>query len=203
METSIGRYQFLWKLLRIFSIGWFLVTLATITSVFPSQLVLFAIIGFLFAALLGTITIATGNWNWALSALAVSGLLFLIAVLVQATTGVAELYLPITLLQFLMLLFEVEVLTLICKHHSLFSKGLPRPEAFASVSVLEKSAQQILGHLSRLALLFSSSYLISLGILYVGAQLSSLSFMLSDISIFVVVVSISLALLLVLREDQR
>lgn len=67
--------------------------------------------------------------------------------------------------------------------------------------LLRGFAQQAFRQVSRIGMLFASCYLLSIGFLYVGAWAALATSLVADISLYVVVVSVSLALLLLLRED--
>ena len=137
---------------------------------------------------LATAATLKGRSAWAAFSLLDALLLFFVLLISQAISGTIGQYLPITLLQFVMVLFAIELLT----------------EAAASAekeSLLKRSARETIRHISRACLLFASCYLVSLGILYIGAFSARPGLLLADISLYIVVVSVSLALLLLFRED--
>lgn len=201
METSVDTYLLHWNVLRIFSLAWLLVTLVFVTILLPPQLLPVGILGSLLGTSIGALAILKGRWKWSVISLLDVGLMFTVLLLTQTVSKVVDQNLPITLLLFVMLLFAVEVLAVICKHQSVFLNGILRSEALVSKDVLRRSTQNAFRKMSRLGLLFASCYLISLGILFVGAYATSIAPVLADVSLYVVVVSISLALLIILRED--
>lgn len=199
METGVATYRIRWALLRIFSATWILLTLISITVTLPPTLLPVGIIGSVFGISTGLIAVLNGRWVWSEVSLLDGGLMFLVLLLEENMSKTVEQNLPVMLLQFVMLLFAVEVLSVVSKQHGLFSKVLIETEG--SVSILARSIHQALRRTARLGLLFASSYFISIAILYVGAYIAPLSPILSDISFYIVIVSVSLALLIILREE--
>jgi hypothetical protein len=199
METGVATYRIRWALLRIFSATWILLTLISITVTLPPTLLPVGIIGSVFGISTGLIAVLNGRWVWSEVSLLDGGLMFLVLLLEENMSKTVEQNLPVMLLQFMMLLFAVEVLSVVSKQHGLFSKVLIETEG--SVSILARSIHQALRRTARLGLLFASSYFISIAILYVGAYIAPLSPILSDISFYIVIVSVSLALLIILREE--
>ena len=75
-----------------------------------------------------------------------------------------------------------------------------KTHSYESILVLQKSIQQAARRMARVGLLFASFYLISMLALYIGTFVEGLAPVLADVSLYVVVVSVSLALLIILRE---
>lgn len=201
METGVDACLLRWSFLRIFSVAWYLLTLVSITLLFPPHLLPVGIVGSIFGISVGAVAVLKGRWRWATISLLDGGLMLFIVLLAHSMSKAVELYLPVTLLLFVMLLFATEVFTIMVRQHYLYSKEIIQSQAGVSVSVLARSVQQAFRQVARFGLLFASFYLISMGGLYVGAYLASLTPVLADVSLYVVVVSISLALLVLLRED--
>lgn len=201
METSVGAYLLRWRVLRIFSVTWLLLTLVFITIFLPPNLLLIGILGSLFGVSFGTMAVVGGRRTWSIIPLFDAGMMFFVLLFIQAISKTVEENLPIMLLQFVMLLYTVELLTVTFKHHNLFSNENLRSEALVSTSALTRSAEQALRQMARLGLLFASCYFVSLGILYIGTFVTAITPVLADVSLYVVVVSVSLALLILLRED--
>jgi hypothetical protein len=101
-----------------------------------------------------------------------------------------------------MVLFVVELLTAGSWYRG-HSSTDPSKAAGSTMSgeFLRSSGQQAIRHVARAGLLFSSCYLVSLGILYLNAIAIPTMPLLADVSLYIVVVSVSLALLVLLREE--
>ena len=149
METSVDASLLRWNVLRIFSVAWLLLTLGFITILLPPRLLPFGILGLFVGASIGTLAILKGLWKWSVISLLDVGLMFFTLLLTQTTSKTVDQNLPITLLLFVMLLFTVEVLTVISKHQSVFSKGILRSEPLVSKYVLRRSTQDALRKMSR------------------------------------------------------
>lgn len=129
-------------------------------------------------------------------------LVFFAVLISQALTNTIGEYLPITLLQCVMILFALEVLTISCKFQEQLSNGsFETGDLMGTEGLLRRSTQQAFKQVSRTGMLFASCYLLSIGFLYVGASAALATPLVADISLYVVVVSVSLALLLLLREE--
>lgn len=186
-------------MLLVFSTGWQLLTLVFVTTFLPSKLVAVGIIGSVVSASLATMAVLKGRSAYAGLSLLDAWIIFFVLLISQAASGTIGQFLPITLLQCVMILFAVEALTVSCRYrHQLSSHS---KESSASSEPLRRSSQQAVHHISRAGLLFASCYLASLGILYAGVFTASSVPILSDISLYIVVVSVSLALLILLRQD--
>lgn len=128
--------------------------------------------------------------------------MFFILLLTDTLSRIIAESLQFRLLQFIMLLFTVEILNSVSRQHDFVGKAL-RPQTRPSLSVLQFSLQHSFSQLTRLGLLFSSCYVISLGILYAGSVVASVVPVLGDVSLYVVIVSIALALLIIFKEEQE
>lgn len=122
----------------------------------------------------------------------------------QALTNTIGQYLPITLLQSVMILFSHEISTVCCEFRQQLSsvvsvgKNLPALEGR-----LYKPSVTAFRTVSRAGLLITSCYAFSLALLYVSTFAALAPPLITDISLYIVVVSVSLALLLLSREDER
>lgn len=202
MEASLGSCINKWRGLQVFSIAWFLLTSTFIALSFPSEFFIAAVIGLVLVALAGAAAVLWGSRSWSTFALLALGSMFFFLLLTDTLSRIVAENLQFTLLQFIMVLFTVEILNSVSKQHDFFGKAL-RSGARPSTSALRSSIQHSFGQLSRLGLLLSSCYLISLGILYAGSVVASIVPALGDVSLYVVIVSIALALLILFREEQE
>jgi len=109
--------------------------------------------------------------------------------------------LPILLLSLVSVLFSVEILSLICRYGRLFSTRHVVLLTSSSVLVLEKAMMQATTTLRRTGLVFASCYLIAVAAIYMGGLVATAVPVFTDISLYLVAVTISLALLIILREE--
>ncbi len=204
MENRIAMLTFRWKIFRAFSVAWLLLTLVFIALLLPKTLLSIGILGSVLGVFFGALGVMRGRSRWIITSLVDACVVFFLLVLSEASSKTLGQYLPITLLQFVMILYAVEVLTVTYNCQNQFSSDGFQPDPVDTISpkrVLYLPTEQAFQQISRLSLLFASCYLISVGILYVGSLVSSLAPQILDMSLYVIVVSISLALLIVLRED--
>ena len=169
---------------------------------FPPELLIAAAIGLMLVILTGILGVLRGSRSWSTFALLALSSMFFILLLTDTLSGMLAENLHFRLLQFIMVLFTVEILTLVFKQCDFVGNAL-KPQPHPSLSVLQFSLQHSFSQLTRLGLLFSSCYVISLGILYAGSVVASVAPVLGDVSLYVVIVSIALALLIIFREEQE
>lgn len=189
-----------WKLLRLFFVGWLSLTLISVDVLWPR-----ALQGVILTVSVAGIVLATsaafrGNKMLGGSSLAVAGIVFFASLLLQIASRSVAQSIPATLMQFVMILFAVEAFSAIAKLASQFSSGLLEREGGYAVSTLQRCLQQAFRRLSRAGVVLGTGYVASIGALYLSA-FAPVPSLLGDISLYVVVVSIALALLLVLREE--
>lgn len=190
------------RILQIFSIGWQTLAFAFITLFLPQSLLPVGIIGFLAGVSLSTASVLKGRSAWAKFSILEMWLVFYALLISQALTNTIGQYLPITLLQSVMILFAFEVLTISCEFREQLSNGASLAgNSTGTESLPHRSSRYAFKAVSRLGLLFASCYVISLAILFLGASAALTTPLITDISLYIIVVSVSLALLLVLRED--
>ncbi len=201
-ETGIGFPFLLQRALQAFAIGWQSLSFVFITLLLPPALLPAGVIGSVVGISLTTAAILKGRSAWVEFSLLDAWLLFFILLISQAAAGTIGEYLPIILLQFVMVLFAVELLTAGSWYRG-HSSTEPSKAADSTMSeeFLRRSVQQAFRHVSRAGLLFASCYLVSLGILYLSAIAMPTMPLLADISLYIVIVSVSLALLILLREE--
>ncbi len=129
-------------------------------------------------------------------------LVFFALLVSQALTNTIGQYLPITLLQSVMIFFALEVSSVCSEFRLQLSRLMSVGDNLPGMEDrLYSSAQAALRTISRAGLLFASCYVLSLAILYVSTFAPLASPLITDVSLYIVVVSVSLALLLVSRED--
>jgi hypothetical protein len=190
------------RVLQIFSIGWQALAFALITLFLPEPLLAVGIIGSLTGVFISTAGVLKGRSEWAKFSILEMWLIFYVLLISQAMANTIGQYLPITLLQSVMILFAVEVLTISCEFREHFSIGVPLAgNSTGTENLPHGSIRYPFKTVSRLGLLFASCYVLSLAILFLSASAALATPLITDISLYIVVVSVSLALLLLLRED--
>ena len=107
--------------------------------------------------------------------------------------------LPGLLLAYVLILFSAEALALTRQHHPMYSKDKKGPQTYSVM--LQKSVEHMTRRTIRLASVLGGCYVITPAVLFLGDVFVTALPALSDISLYIVAVSISLALLLILRED--
>ena len=199
MAASLRSGSLHWRALCGFTICWLALTFVSFTASLQ-HLLEFAIIGSILGVSLAAYAIVRGEWKPASVSLVIGGLMFFALVVDQVVSGAARENIPILLLQFVMFLFAVEVLTGVLKQETFVARSA-KPDHAVSDHVLQRSSKEVQARIARLGVFFASCYVITLGLLYIGAQLRAVSPVLTDVSFYVVVVSISLALLILVREE--
>jgi hypothetical protein len=153
-------------------------------------------LGILFASW----SLVKGDWIWARGVLFFEGLLFFASLFLQTISGTVIQTLPLLLLVYVMILFAAEALELVRRHSVTFSKEVQALPASQSIPMLNRATQYSYQKLARLAVLLGICYFLSVVAISLGDLFLSTLPMLSDISFYMVAVSISLVLLLILRE---
>lgn len=201
MESRLDHILFHWTILRIFSVAWILLTMGLTLSFYPQSMLGIGALSSILATILAASAISTGDKARAMLSIAIANVVFFLQLAVQIVSKTVDQTIHVTLLEFVMLLFATEVISVVTKRHSLISKGQHGAENTMSISIMQRSLQSGYAQLSRLALLFGGGYLTTLAVSY-AATFASFATLLGDLSLYVVVVTVSLALILVLREKQ-
>ena len=136
---------------------------------------------------------------WNKITLLAQSILFAIALLTAISTGGAAEGIPILLLAFVMILGTEQVLSLISNYGAQFSLSNSAP--IFNVPTLQRSLDHLYRRLAWDGAIFSAGYLFSVAVVSMGNFLGPVAPALSDISVYVLVTSISLAILIVLKEE--
>jgi hypothetical protein len=128
--------------------------------------------------------------------------IFLVLAIAQGVAGTIVQLLPVTLLEFVMVLFCVELLTAGSWYRDGSSNKLPGVVDVTRVEEFDDSSVFHAFHrVSRAGLLFASCYVVSLGVFYLSSYATLAMPLLSDVSLYMIVVSVALALLVLSREE--
>lgn len=138
---------------------------------------------------------------WGRAALVAAVLLLSLSIIIQSALGSILYTLPMLLLAYLMILFLVEAFDLVSKHSPMHKREMRSLQASLAIPAIEKSLEHLFRKLARVGLMLGACYLLTLAAVSFGSLFASISPLASDMSIYILAVSISLALLLILRED--
>ena len=199
MEKNIGNLTTRWNLVR--SVLFFIVVLTffVLPGTLPTDLILIAAFGSGLGILFGGWSLHRGDWFWGRAALLVGGVMLIASLLIQIVSKAILQALPGLLLAYVMLIFSAEAFDLTSQQYGMYSKNFQGPQA--SYAMLQKSMEHMTHKIVRLGLIFGGCYIITLVVISVGDAFVTALPQLSDISLYIVAVSVSLALLLILRED--
>lgn len=122
--------------------------------------------------------------------------LFSLSLLDQIWTKTVISEFPVQLLAFILILFNVEMMSLVTSHRRLhFGDSLGRSESLARASwnIIRRK-------LSYLGILFSGCYVLTITTIYIGLFVYSFAPIMGDTSIYLIAVFVLLALFITLRE---
>lgn len=133
-----------------------------------------------------------------LPCLVITGFVFFLGLLAQIVNDSLARNLPLVLLEFILLLYSFEAVPAVTRRYNLFSAA--RYKSDLPQHLLERSLRETYSHLLRVATLFGAAYMIAIAVLEARRIVPSV-LVLGDLTLYVVIVPISLALILVLREE--
>jgi hypothetical protein len=204
METTEKTVDFIdtrWNLARIFALAALLLTFILLAITLPDRLMFIGIFVSGLGTLFGGWSLVRGGRMWARGALIVGAFLFSLSLTLHLAVGTILEALPTLLLAYVMILFSVEALDLIGTHAPAHSDEMYALLVTRANPAVQESLEHMFRKFARLALLFGACYIFAIGAVSAGDLFVSVSPLLSDVSIYIVAVSVSLALLLILRED--
>ena len=103
---------------------------------------------------------------------------------------------PLQLLAFILTLFSLETMTLIVEHRKLHMS------TNTSMNALTVASWKIVQRrMTWLSIIFSVSYMLTIGAIYIGLYIHSIVPFLGDASVYLVAATVSLALLVTFRDD--
>ena len=197
----MNQYRSGWILLRGLSSFWLVLTAFAIVSSYPPRLISITVLGPIIVAVFSLLAISKGNPALGRASLLAQAILFSISLISDTLLKVVSANLAVLLLTFVMLLFGVEFLTLVLNYHKQVSNWLGDTEFEPNARMVNKSLRDINRKLARFGIIFAGCYVLTIGVLFVSEVVASLTPVLSDIAVYVVLTSVSLALLIILRED--
>lgn len=197
----MNQYRSGWILLRGLCSFWLVLTALAIVSSYPTGLFSITVLGPIMVAIFSLLAISKGNPAWGKASLLAQAILFSISLISDTFLKAVSANLAVLLLTFVMLLFGVEFLTLVLSHHGQLSNWLRDTEFGPNALMVNKSLRDIHRKLARFGIIFAGCYVLTIGVLFVSEVGASLAPVLSDIAVYVVLTSVSLPLLIILKED--
>jgi hypothetical protein len=200
MEKSLGQLQLRWNLLRIILAGQVIATSLLILMAIPNGWWIGAVPVFILGSVAALLTVLQWKIAWAWLTLLVQGCLFVVA-LVSAVFGIASgAYVPVLLLALSMVIASEHVLNTTLKYSGQFSGRENRSVMGFNEQALRASLDRLYSRLAWDDVVFGTAFLISLVIATIGLG-GSTSTILSDPSVYALVALMSLAFLILLKEE--
>jgi hypothetical protein len=204
MAIRLGSPAHSLRFLQVLTACWQAIVFAFITMLLPKPTFIAGIILSVTGICLAIAGVLRGHSLWTKFSILETWLLFFTLLVSQALSNTIVPYLPITLLQSIMILFAHEVSTVCCEFQQQFSSLVNLENNLrAFEGRLYRSSVTAFRTVSRAGVLFASCYVLSIALLYLSTFTAFAPSLTTDISLYIVVVSIALALLLVSREDER
>jgi len=201
MENSVVKLRLRWNLLRVMAAAIAITTFILALTRIPAAIWILWVLELLIGVIVSAFAVVKCDVTWSRITLIAQSTLFAIALLSAISMGESEEGVPILLLIFVMILGSEQVLSLISNFGTQFSLSASTPVIGFNMPTLQRSLDQLYRTLAWDGVLFTAAYLLSLSILAVGSFISPVAPVLSDISVYVLVTSISLAILIVSREE--
>jgi hypothetical protein len=198
----MNRYHSRWVALQGLAVFWLALTACAITLTYPSRLFSLAVLGPIVVASFSVLAVSTGNTGWGKFSLLAEAVLFSVSLASGTWLRNLSTNIPTLLLTFIMLLFGIEFLNLVLSHHKQIASWLPDKALKANAFMLSKSIGDIQDRLTQFGIVFAACYLLTIGVLFASEVVVPVVPILSDIGVYVVLTSLSLALLLIVREEQ-
>ena len=197
----MNSYLFWWNPLRVFASVLLASASGAIVLLSPSWAVYFVAVGTGIGLALGMGAVLINDLRLARSSSLVTFFTFLSVLLFHALSKSITQNLFLLLLAFVILLYSFENLTMICEQGKLSSIQTLKYPNEISAFALEKSMNRTLREVGRKGVIFASCYATTILAVYVGSVMASVSSFLTDISLYFLAVSASLALLLAIHEE--
>ena len=197
MEHRLAQLMSRWNILRIFATTQLAATYLLLLLLTPSNWWTVVTPVLIFGGITAALAAVQLRVVWAWLTLVLQVFLFGVGLFAIVSGIIGEENVPILLLAFTMLILGEHILSLIMKYAGQFS----RPENLLGFNLLalSSSLHQLYRKLARDCLIFSGGFLFSLGVAAV-VTVGPVGF-LSDPSLYAILAAISLALLVVLKEE--
>ena len=200
MEQSLKNIRLGWWLVRgITSLGTFF-TFLILATLIPTQLEILRIPAIIMGMILSALVIIKCNVLWARIALISQLALFSVPLLSSLFLQVPGV-LPALILAFVMILLSDHTANLVSKYQRQFSTMDEKVILDFNWPILGRSFKFLYRRLALNGAVFAVCYLVTIGALLSGLDFSGFAPILSDVSLYILVISISLALLVTMKED--
>lgn len=200
MEQTIGQLTIRWNLLRIIAAGQAVATFLLILAGIPTRW--WPVTGpiFVIGCIATILTAAQCKVAWAWLTEVLQGALFATGLFSMISGINDEAYVPLLLLAFLMAIASEHVLSVILKYSPQFSLRGNHTVVEFNAHALRASLGHVYGRLARDGVVFGVAFLLSIAVASLGAVGMTIP-VLSDPSLYLILVSISLAFLFVFEEQ--
>lgn len=200
MEKSLRQLRLRWNLLRVISAGQVAATSLLILMAIPSTWWMVTGPVFMLGGVATILTVLQWKVAWAWLTLLVQGFLFVVGLL-SVVFGIASgAYVPILLLALCMVMASEHVLSMTLNYSGQFSERGNRSVVEFNAQTLRASLDQLYRRLAWDGVVFGAGFLVSVAIAAIGVVGPAAAF-LSDPSVYALVASISLALLVLFKEE--
>jgi hypothetical protein len=201
MGQGLGQLRISWNILRALSIGQAIATFSLILPAIPTGF--WAVISpiFLVGCVAAILTVALLKVALARLTMLLQGTLFA-AGLLSAVFGVnGEAYAPLLLLAFLMVIGSEHILSMTLAYSAQFSGRANRAVAEFNAPVLRLSLGLLYARFAWDGIVFGGAFILSLAVAAISAVSATVT-ILSDPSLYVILLSLSLAFLFLSKDEQ-
>ena len=201
MEDSVKKIQFGWAVLRCIAGSVEFFTFAILVAITPTQLELLRALAIVIGILVSVLVAFKCSLVWVRVALILKTSFFIAPMEAAVFASNISNILPVLLLAFVMILFSEHAVSLVSEFSHQFSVLRGEMWLDFNTSALGRSLIGVYRRLARNGVVFASSYVLAIGILLSGFSFNRFVPFLSDVSLYALVVSVSVALLVVVKED--
>jgi len=201
MESSLATLRLRWNLLRGVASAIAIATFTIILSTIPVTIWFLWVLALLVGVVISILALVKCDLAWSRLTLLGQGVLLAIALLSVLSTGGPGENVPILLLAFVMILASEHILSLVSQYGVQFSTSNSAMRMDFNVPILQRSLDRLYRRLAWDGAIFSTGYLLSVAVASVGGILSPITPVLSDVSVYVLVTAIALAILMVSKAE--
>jgi len=201
MKNSLANLRFRWNLLRAISTAIAIATFTLILATIPLTTWILWVLALVIGIGVSIVAVAKCDVVWSRITLLAQSILFAIALLSAISRGGPTEEVPILLIAFVMILGSEQSLNLVSNYGAQFSLTNTSQVTDFNLPTLQKSLDRLYRRLAWNGVIFGAAYLLSLTVAAMSSLLSPVGPALSDISVYVIVTSISLGILIVLRNE--
>lgn len=201
MEENLANLRLRWDVLRGFAGTMTIATFVLILSTIPTSIWALWLLALIVGVLTSVIALVKCDFAWNMLTTLEQGILLGIALFSGVLKGAPGENLPILLLAFVMILVSEHTLSLISEHGDQFSPSNHGLEMDFNVPVLRRSLDRLYRRLARDGCILGMGFVLSIAVASTSGILVPIAPLLSDISVYVLVTSVALAVLIVSKEE--